>query len=615
MRTHPGLVHHMKGKVGNSKSHFRAASAYASLPFLRRRRRCCSHANGPPVNLGVTAPSRTIKARFALLPCTSCIFVPTRRSQQPPLLPVASCPHQPPIAHAAAVLFCCSRTTLLPLFFPRFSAANHTVAAFRSNCALLCQFLIFLPLSQSHLYRSRFHRCRTPLNLFRHPCRLCHRCPSLAVASPSAISSPLHPPLLSSTMPHPAITAAAAVAPSIVSCRQPPFQLAAHAVAPQLQPALLLPSSSSIVVVASHYRAAIQIGSITEPNEITAGYLTANGSLGRMTQPRSIHLTPKSMRRPCSNWRLHGLAGSRRITIHQEIQDKAGPWDHDAPTIDATRKPHEELQIKTRSHEQISGGCALANEGEVVVDRGKGKAAAAMVAGLQLGVDGADEGRRWLWWLLSMPVAKRKPWWRGWEQRHQGKEAAGAGGSDDGSAAAGRREWGRLGADLVERKQGRRKRAVVRFGERHGVARGRWSTATGNSCGQRLLGCRRWRQQLTTTAVASRGRIGQREMGSRGSSGRGGSGWRRGRRLEIRCCGWKKRAEAGFVRKMAAREGQRQLTVAMAMLATMRLGNGRWKETLAAIGGGRGRRDEEEAQAGVRRAVADANVGDDRGDG
>ncbi|RWV83380.1 hypothetical protein GW17_00055018 [Ensete ventricosum] len=197
----------------------------------------------------------------------------------------------------------------------------------------------------------------------------------------------------------------------------------------------------------------------------------------------------------------------------------------------------------------------------------------------------------------------------------EGKEAVGAGGSDDGSAAAGRREWGRLGADLVERKQGRRKRAVVRFGERHGVVRGRWSTATGNSCGQRLLGCRRWRQQPTTMAVASRGRIGQRETGSRGSSGRGGSGWRRGRRLEIRCCGWKKRAEAGFVRKMAAREGQRQLMAAMAMLATMRLGNGRWKETLAATGGGRGRRDEEEAQAGVRRAVAAANVGDDGGDG
>ncbi|RZS03247.1 hypothetical protein BHM03_00033406 [Ensete ventricosum] len=477
-----------------------------SLPFLRRRRRCCSHANGPPVNLGVTAPSRTIKARFALLPCTSCIFVPTRRSQQPPLLPVASCPHQPPIAHAAAVFFCCSRTTLLPLFFPRFSAANHTVAAFRSNCALLCQFLIFLPLSQSHLYRSRFHRCRTLLNHFRRPC---HRCPSLAVASPSAISSPLHPPLLSSTTPHPAITAAAAVAPSIVSCRQPPFQLAAHAVAPQLQPALLLPSSSSTVVVASHYRAAIQIGSITEPNEIIAG-----------------------------------------LSLEDEADLKMAGSDGGAVGSSVTKVAEGVI-------------CWPGNSG------------------------GGKEG----------------------------KEAVGAGGSDDGSAAAGRREWGRLGADLVERKQGRRKRAVVRFGERHGVVRGRWSTATGNSCGQRLLGCRRWRQQPTTMAVASRGRIGQRETGSRGSSGRGGSGWRRGRRLEIRCCGWKKRAEAGFVRKMAAREGQRQLMAAMAMLATMRLGNGRWKETLAATGGGRGRRDEEEAQAGVRRAVAAANVGDDGGDG
>ncbi|RWW58070.1 hypothetical protein BHE74_00035096 [Ensete ventricosum] len=35
-------------------------------------------------------------------------------------------------------------------------------------------------------------------------------------------------------------------------------------------------------------------------------------------------------------------------TIDEEIQDKARPWDRDAPTMDATRKPHDKLQTRTR---------------------------------------------------------------------------------------------------------------------------------------------------------------------------------------------------------------------------------------------------------------------------
>ncbi|RZR77788.1 hypothetical protein BHM03_00002980 [Ensete ventricosum] len=50
--------------------------------------------------------------------------------------------------------------------------------------------------ASSSLCRNRLYRSRALLNLFRRPCRLYHRCPSLVVASSSMISSPLHPPLL-----------------------------------------------------------------------------------------------------------------------------------------------------------------------------------------------------------------------------------------------------------------------------------------------------------------------------------------------------------------------------------------------------------------------------------
>ncbi|RRT78845.1 hypothetical protein B296_00015871 [Ensete ventricosum] len=33
-------------------------------------------------------------------------------------------------------------------------------------------------------------------------------------------------------------------------------------------------------------------------------------------------------------------------------------------------------------------------------------------------VGAVNEGGRWLWWLLSMLVAKKKQWWHGWEQHH-----------------------------------------------------------------------------------------------------------------------------------------------------------------------------------------------------
>ncbi|RZR71933.1 hypothetical protein BHM03_00008841 [Ensete ventricosum] len=96
-------------------------------------------------------------------------------------------PHQPPAAHATAFLFCHSCTTLLPLFFPRYSGAGHTAAAFCSSRALLCLFF---------------------------PLRSC---------------------------------AFAATASTIAACRQPPSLPAAHAVSQQPQPALLLPSSSSTI--------------------------------------------------------------------------------------------------------------------------------------------------------------------------------------------------------------------------------------------------------------------------------------------------------------------------------------------------------------------------------
>ncbi|RWV94473.1 hypothetical protein GW17_00042985 [Ensete ventricosum] len=71
-----------------------------------------------------------------------------------------------------------------------------------------------------------------------------------------------------------------------------------------------------------------------------------------------------------------------------------------------------DVQAASRSLQQISGGCVLADEGKAMVDRGKGKAATAMVAGLQReGVDGDGIGGRWLRWLLSMPIEKRKRWW------------------------------------------------------------------------------------------------------------------------------------------------------------------------------------------------------------
>ncbi|RWW42225.1 hypothetical protein BHE74_00052235 [Ensete ventricosum] len=61
-------------------------------------------------------------------------------------------------------------------------------------------------LSMSHLYHSYLYYSHTHLNLFRHPYRPYHRCPSLVVTSPLTISSPLHPPLLPSIVPHPTVT-------------------------------------------------------------------------------------------------------------------------------------------------------------------------------------------------------------------------------------------------------------------------------------------------------------------------------------------------------------------------------------------------------------------------
>ncbi|RWW85920.1 hypothetical protein BHE74_00005369, partial [Ensete ventricosum] len=38
----------------------------------------------------------------------------------------------------------------------------------------------------------------------------------------------------------------------------------------------------------------------------------------------------------------------------EEIQEKAGSWDRDAPTTDATRKPHDKLQTRTRRSGSLS---------------------------------------------------------------------------------------------------------------------------------------------------------------------------------------------------------------------------------------------------------------------
>ncbi|RRT43948.1 hypothetical protein B296_00046370 [Ensete ventricosum] len=113
-------------------------------------------------------------------------------------------------------------------------------------------------------------------------------------------------------------------------------------------------------------------------------------------------------------------------------------------------------------------------KGEALVNRGKGKASTAMVAGLQ------QEG--------AMGPTKEEDGCSGCCQCHgkEGKEAVGAGGSDNGSVAAGRRGWGLRDADPTEQKQGRRKRAEVMFDEHHGVVRGPWSAASGNNNSRRL---------------------------------------------------------------------------------------------------------------------------------
>ncbi|RRT52484.1 hypothetical protein B296_00006603 [Ensete ventricosum] len=64
-----------------------------------------------------------------------------------------------------------------------------------------------------------------------HPCHLYHHCPSLLVTSSLMISSPMYPPMLPSIAPHPAVTPTIAVAPSIISYRQPPPPPVAHAAA------------------------------------------------------------------------------------------------------------------------------------------------------------------------------------------------------------------------------------------------------------------------------------------------------------------------------------------------------------------------------------------------
>ncbi|RZR90946.1 hypothetical protein BHM03_00018961 [Ensete ventricosum] len=68
----------------------------------------------------------------------------------PPLPSLLPAPHQPPAAHATAILFCHSSTTLLSLFFPCYSGVGNTAAAFCFNRALLCSnralLCLFFPL-------------------------------------------------------------------------------------------------------------------------------------------------------------------------------------------------------------------------------------------------------------------------------------------------------------------------------------------------------------------------------------------------------------------------------------------------------------------------------------
>ncbi|RRT38831.1 hypothetical protein B296_00046742 [Ensete ventricosum] len=93
-----------------------------------------------------------------LLPIAAISTSPTLRDNLPattlPSASAASRAHQPLAAHVAVVLFCRSSTTLLPLFFPCYSGASHTAAAFRSSRVLLCNsrallylFFLFFPLS------------------------------------------------------------------------------------------------------------------------------------------------------------------------------------------------------------------------------------------------------------------------------------------------------------------------------------------------------------------------------------------------------------------------------------------------------------------------------------
>ncbi|RZS12286.1 hypothetical protein BHM03_00043709 [Ensete ventricosum] len=66
-----------------------------------------------------------------------------------------------------------------------------------------------------------------------------------------------------------------------------------------------------------------------------------------------LHLQPYQLK----------IAWDRRITTHhrpdttttdKEIQDNARPQDHDTPTTDATRKPHEKLSTRTRNSWSLS---------------------------------------------------------------------------------------------------------------------------------------------------------------------------------------------------------------------------------------------------------------------
>ncbi|RZS20653.1 hypothetical protein BHM03_00053186, partial [Ensete ventricosum] len=152
--------------------------------------------HGSSVNLLVQ--QRSLAAQVAssdfslqhLLPIAAISTSPTLRDNLPattlPSASAASRAHQPLAAHVAVVLFCRSSTTLLPLFFPCYSGASHTL----------------LPSAPA--------------------------VSSSATAVPSSTSSSSSS---SSSLCH--SHAFAATASTTAACRQPPSPPAAHAVAPQ----------------------------------------------------------------------------------------------------------------------------------------------------------------------------------------------------------------------------------------------------------------------------------------------------------------------------------------------------------------------------------------------